>query len=126
MTADPILLELLRSRLQAVVDEGALAIEQTAVSPIVAEGKDFACNLLGPGGELLAGGGKVEYKWAGARNVVATTLQRHGDTIAAGDVFAANDPHHGGGNHPQDIEICRPVFVGDRLDRKRVGEGSGG
>jgi N-methylhydantoinase B len=112
---DPILLELLRSRFQAVVDEGALAIEQTAVSPIVAEGKDFACNLLGPGGELLAGGGKVEYKWAGARNVVATTLERHGGTIVAGDVFAANDPHHGGGNHPQDIEICRPVFVGDRL-----------
>ena len=113
--ADPILLELLRSRLQAVVDEGALAIEQTAVSPIVAEGKDFACNLLGPRGELLAGGGKVEYKWAGARNVVATTLERHGGTIVAGDVFAANDPHHGGGNHPQDIEICRPVFVGDEL-----------
>ena len=81
------------------------------MSPIVAEGKDFACNLLGPGGELLAGGGKVEYKWAGARNVVATTLERHGDTIVPGDVFAANDPHHGGGNHPQDIEICRPVFV---------------
>ena len=114
-TADPILLELLRSRLQAVVDEGALAIEQTAVSPIVAEGKDFACNLLGPGGELLAGGGKVEYKWAGARNVVATTLSRHAGTIVAGDVFAANDPHNGGGNHPQDIEICRPVFVEGRL-----------
>ena len=30
-------------------------------------------------------------------------------------MFAANDPHNGGGNHPQDIEICRPVFVGDEL-----------
>jgi len=113
--ADPILLELLRSRLQAVVDEGALAIEQTAVSPIVAEGKDYSCNILTASGDLLVGGGKVEYKWAGARNVVAATLARHGGTIAPGDVFAANDPHSGGGNHPQDIEICRPVFVGEDL-----------
>jgi N-methylhydantoinase B len=114
-TADPILLEVLRSRLQAVVDEGAVAIEQTAVSPIVAEGKDYSSNILDAAGGLLVGGGKVEYKWAGARNVVQATLARHGATIAPGDVFAANDPHHGGGNHPQDIEICQPVFVGERL-----------
>jgi N-methylhydantoinase B len=45
--------------------------------------------------------------------VVAATLARHGATLAPGDVFAANDPHSGGGNHPQDIEICQPVFVGE-------------
>ena len=112
---DPILLEVTRSRLQSVVDEGAVAIEQTAVSPIVAEGKDYSCNILGPAGELLAGGGKVEYKWAGARNLVEHTLARHGATLAPGDVFVANDPHSGGGNHPQDVEICRPVFVDDTL-----------
>jgi N-methylhydantoinase B len=113
--ADPILLEVLRSRLQSVVDEGALAIEQTAVSPIVAEGKDYSSNILDARGGLLVGGGKVELKWGGARNLVTATLERHGASLAPGDVFAANDPHGGGGNHPQDIEICQPVFVGDRL-----------
>ena len=29
--------------------------------------------------------------------------------------IVANDPHSGGGNHPQDVEICRPVFVGAAL-----------
>ena len=106
----------LRSRLQAVVDEGAVAIEQTAVSPIVAEGKDFACNLLGPGGRAARGrrqgrvqvGRRPQRRRARPSNATAAR-------IVAGDVFAANDPHHGGGNHPQDIEICRPVFVGDEL-----------
>jgi N-methylhydantoinase B len=114
-TTDPIVLEVLRSRLQAVVDEGAVAIERTAVSPIVAEGKDFSTNVLGPAGDVLVGGGKVEYKWPGARNLVRATLARHAGTIAPGDVFAANDPHNGGGNHPQDIEVCRPVFVDGEL-----------
>lgn len=112
---DPILLEVMRSRLQAVVDEGAVAIERTAVSPIVAEGKDFSTNVLSATGDLLVGGGKVEYKWPGARNLVRATLARHGASIAPGDVFAANDPHNGGGNHPQDIEVCHPVHVDGTL-----------
>lgn len=110
-SVDPVLLEVVRSRLQAVVDEGAVAIERTAVSPVVSESKDFSTNLLTPTGDLLVGGGRVEYKWPGARNVVRATLARHGATIAPGDVFAANDPHNGGGNHPQDIEVCRPVHL---------------
>jgi N-methylhydantoinase B len=113
--ADPILLELLRSRLEATADEGALAIEQTAVSPIVAEGKDYSTNLFNARGEVLVGGGRIEYKWASAMNVVQTAIARFGDTIRDGDVFAANDPHDGGGNHPADIEICRPVFADGML-----------
>ena len=113
--ADPIVLEVLRTRLQAVADEAAIAIEQTAVSPVVAEGNDFSSNVLGADGSLLVGGGRIEYKYAGARNVVAATLARFSDSLAPGDVFAANDPHSGGGNHPQDIEICQPVFVDGEL-----------
>jgi len=109
---DPILLELLRARLEAAAEEGALAIEQTAVSPIVADGKDFSTNIFTADGRVLAGGGKVDYKWAAATNAVQAVIARHGADVAPGDVFAANDPHHGGGNHPQDVEICQPVFVG--------------
>ena len=110
-TVDPITMEIFRSRLEAAADEGALAIEQTAVSPVVAEGKDFATNILGPRGDLLVGGGRVDYKWAVAANPVRATIARHRGHIQPGDVFASNDPHDGGGNHPQDVEICSPIFV---------------
>ncbi|HVM65942.1 MAG TPA: hydantoinase B/oxoprolinase family protein [Acidimicrobiales bacterium] len=115
MRADPILLELMRTRLEATAEEGALAIEQTAVSPIVAEGKDFSTNVFNARGEVLVGGGTIEYKWASAMNVVQTVIAQFGASISDGDVFASNDPHDGGGNHAADIEISRPVFADGEL-----------
>ena len=35
--------------------------------------------------------------------------------IDEGDVFIANDPHNGGGLHPQDVVIQQPVFVDGKL-----------
>ena len=42
-------------------------------------------------------------------------MARFPDSIADGDVFIANDPHHGGGLHPQDVMIQRPVFLRGEL-----------
>ena len=38
-------------------------------------------------------------------------MARYGETVADGDVYLSNDPHHGGGLHPQDVMVQRPVFV---------------
>ncbi len=112
---DPIALELLRSQLQAVVEEAAGAIERTAISPVVTESKDYSATLLDPEGNLVAGGGVITYHWVAATRAVRSTLERYGDTIAPGDVFLANDPYDGGGLHPNDVFVQRPVFVDGRL-----------
>ena len=44
--SDAIELELLRSQLQAVVEEAADTIERTAISPVVTESKDYSATLL--------------------------------------------------------------------------------
>ena len=44
-----------------------------------------------------------------------STIARFGDTIAPGDVFFANDPHNGGGLHPQDVMVQRPIFLDGEL-----------
>jgi N-methylhydantoinase B len=46
---------------------------------------------------------------------VKAVIKAHGDSLAPGDLFLANDPHHGGALHPQDVFVIRPVFVGATL-----------
>jgi len=114
-TIDPISLEVLRSRLEAIGDEAAAALERTAISPVVTESKDYSCTMLDAQGRLIMGAGQIQFHFGAASNAVRSTMARFPDSIADGDVFIANDPHHGGGLHPQDVMIQRPVFLHGQL-----------
>ena len=112
---DPITLEVLRSRLEAIGEEAGAALGRTAISPVVTESKDYSCTLLDAQGRVVVGAGVVEFHFGAASHAVRSTLARHGETIAPQDVFMANDPHNGGGLHPQDVMVQRPIFLGDEL-----------
>jgi N-methylhydantoinase B len=111
---DPIDLEVLRSRLEAIGELSASAVEHTAISPVVTEAKDYSFTLLDASGGLIIGAGQIEFHFGAASHAVKSTIARHGDTIARGDVFLANDPHYGGGLHPQDVMVQRPIYWADR------------
>lgn len=116
ITDDPIIPELLRSRLEAIGQEAGDAVQQTAISPIVTESKDYSVTILDADGSVISATGLIDLHFGAVMHAVRTTIEVHGGTIAAGDVFIANDPHSGGGLHPQDIVIQRPVFVdGERV-----------
>ncbi len=108
---DGVELQLLRSRLQAVADEGAIAIERTAISPVIAECRDYSCTLVDGDGALMVAGGAVTHHFGVCGPAVGVTLATHGATIADGDVFFSNDPFNGGGLHAQDVLVQVPVFV---------------
>jgi N-methylhydantoinase B len=112
---DPITLEVLRSRLEAIAEDAAATVERTGVNPIITESHDFGVTLLDADGNLLAGGGWVSLHWIASTRAVQATIAKFGDTIAPGDVFLANDPYNGGGLHANDALVQRPIFVGDRL-----------
>jgi N-methylhydantoinase B len=112
---DPITLEVLRSRLQATAEEGAITIERTAISPVIAESRDYSCTLLEANGDLIVAGGAISHHFGVCGHAVRTTLAGHGDSLAPGDIFFANDPHDGGGLHAQDVLIQLPVFADGRL-----------
>jgi N-methylhydantoinase B len=112
---DAIGLEVLRTRLAAIAEEGALTIERTACNPVIAESRDCSCTLLDSDAQLLIGGGAVAHHFGVCDHAVQSTVAMHGETIAPGDVFIANDPHNGGGLHYQDVVVQRPVFVDGRI-----------
>ena len=107
---DPIMVEVFRTRLEAIGQEAGAAIENTAISPVVTETKDYSVTIFDGAGSLIHGTSKIAGHFGASMNAVAATLARHGDGIAEGDVFIANDPHSGGGFHPQDVIVQRPVF----------------
>jgi N-methylhydantoinase B len=112
--ADPIAPEILRTRLEAIGQEAGAAVEQTAISPIVTESKDYSVTICDAEGSIISATGVVDSHFGAVMHAVRSTIARHGDSIAEGDVFIANDPHSGGGLHPQDVVIQRPVFCGSR------------
>jgi len=112
---DLIGVEVLRSRLEALGREAGLAIERTAISPVVSETKDYSVTIIDAEGRLVTGTGYITGHFGASVNAVRATIGRHGDTIAPGDVFLANDPHNGGGLHPNDVIVQRPVFAEGRV-----------
>jgi N-methylhydantoinase B len=112
---DPITVEVLRSRLEAIGREAGLAVERTAISPVVSETKDYSVTISDAEGRLITGIGYITGHFGASVQAVRATMARHGATIAPGDVFLANDPHNGGGLHPNDVIVQKPAFVGGRL-----------
>ncbi len=108
---DPIDLEVLRSRLETIGEQACRAVEQTAVSPAVTESKDYSVTLLDRDGNLIHGSGAVIFHYGAASHAVRSTIEAHGDTVRPGDVFLSNDPHNGGGLHPQDVMVQQPIFA---------------
>jgi N-methylhydantoinase B len=111
---DPIAPEILRTMLEAIGQEAGAAVEQTAISPIVTESKDYSVTICDGDGAMLSGTGVQALHFGAAMHAVCATIAAHGDSVAEGDVFVANDPHSGGGVHPQDVVIQRPIFVAGR------------
>ena len=54
---DPIAPEILRTRLEAIGQEAGAAVEQTAISPVVTESKDYSVTICDPRGSVICGAG---------------------------------------------------------------------
>ncbi|HEX3724135.1 MAG TPA: hydantoinase B/oxoprolinase family protein [Nitrolancea sp.] len=117
--ADKILLEVLRNRFQAIVDEMGYVVLRTGHTVFVKETGDFGVALASTRGEVYA----TPYR-VGVHLMVGNPLQ---DSIRyveerlggchEGDVFLCNDPVTSGGmaTHLPDIYIWKPIFDNGEL-----------
>ncbi|HEX3722663.1 MAG TPA: hydantoinase B/oxoprolinase family protein, partial [Nitrolancea sp.] len=113
---DPITLEILWSRLIAIIDEASATLVRTSFSTIVRESNDFACVLLDSAGNSMAQSTLSIPSFIGTLPVtVRHFLTRFpASTLHPGDILITNDPWLGTG-HLNDINIAMPIFHHDRL-----------
>jgi N-methylhydantoinase B len=113
---DPIMLEVIWSRLIAVCNEQAAALVRTSFTPSVAEAGDLSACVFDARGRLLAQAvtgtpGHINSMEVCIRHLLAA---HPAATLRPGDVLITNDPWQTSG-HLHDVTVVTPAFAGERL-----------
>ena len=108
---DPVLIEVLWSRVLSVVNEQQVALQRTAFSTIVRETQDLACGVFDTNGWMMA---QSITGTPGHINAMATGVRHFLNeyppgTLRPGDVLITNDPWMTAGQI-NDITVLTPVF----------------
>ncbi|WP_319531979.1 hydantoinase B/oxoprolinase family protein [uncultured Cohaesibacter sp.] len=111
ITANPIALEVMWSRLVNVAEEMWSTVCRTAFSLIISESQDFGCAILDANGETLAHSARVMpvFNLTLPMAVKAIIKRYPVETMKPGDVYITNDPWLCAG-HLYDLAIVTPVF----------------
>jgi 5-oxoprolinase (ATP-hydrolysing) len=109
---DPVMLEIFNNAFMNIAEQMGLRLQNTAHSVNIKERLDFSCALFDGGGALIANAPHMPVHLGSMGESVRSVLRRHGAAcgMQAGDVYALNDPYHGG-THLPDITVVTPVFL---------------
>lgn len=113
---DPIVLEVIRTRVTSIVDEAAKVIVRTSFSMLLNEANDYSCVLTDDRGMLLAQNTASLPSFIGTLpNTVRHFVEVIGiPSMRPGDVLITNNPWKGSG-HLNDVQLVKPVFHENRL-----------
>ncbi|MEV6056883.1 hydantoinase B/oxoprolinase family protein [Streptomyces sp. NPDC052107] len=115
-TVDPVMLEVFNNLFMSIAEQMGVRLESTAHSVNIKERLDFSCALFAPDGSLIANAPHIPVHLGSMGESIKEVLRRNQGSIRPGDVYAINDPYHGG-THLPDITVVTPVFdeTGERL-----------
>ncbi|MFJ3438072.1 hydantoinase B/oxoprolinase family protein [Streptomyces cyaneofuscatus] len=111
---DPVMLEVFNSLFMSIAEQMGVRLENTAHSVNIKERLDFSCALFDAGGNLIANAPHIPVHLGSMGESIKEVLRRNEGTLRPGDVYAINDPYHGG-THLPDVTVVTPVFEGDEL-----------
>jgi 5-oxoprolinase (ATP-hydrolysing) len=114
--ADPVLLEIFNNLFMAIAEQMGVRLEATSQSVNIRERLDFSCALFDPDGGLVANAPHMPVHLGSMGATVQEVTRRRAGTMRRGDVYAVNDPYHGG-THLPDVTVVTPVFgpAGDEI-----------
>ncbi|MGW7199284.1 hydantoinase B/oxoprolinase family protein [Streptomyces chryseus] len=109
---DPVMLEVFNNLFMAVAEQMGVRLENTAHSVNIKERLDFSCALFDAHGNLVANAPHIPVHLGSMGESIKEVLRRNEGVMRPGDVYAVNDPYHGG-THLPDITVVTPVFDAD-------------
>ncbi|MFC9556079.1 hydantoinase B/oxoprolinase family protein [Rhodococcus sp. NPDC056960] len=112
-TADPVIAQVVRSRLVAITDQMRLALQAVSGSPTVTEASDFFTGLYLPDGSFATMGHQVTFE-APPVGALIRHLLNADSPLVDGDRIIGNDPFVGA-LHQNDLQMCAPLFVDGEL-----------
>ena len=112
---DPVTLEVLRGRFDAVADEIEHTLLKASYSSIVSEAQDATAAVFDARGRTVAQACAIPIH-LGALSELGRRFYRQYPPGKArpGDLYIVNDPY-AGGTHLPDFGVASPVFLGDEL-----------
>ncbi|MGA5049207.1 hydantoinase B/oxoprolinase family protein [Streptomyces arboris] len=111
---DPVMLEVFNSLFMSIAEQMGVRLENTAHSVNIKERLDFSCALFDADGNLIANAPHIPVHLGSMGESIKEVLRRNEGTLRPGDVYAINDPYHGG-THLPDVTVVTPVFEEDEL-----------
>lgn len=109
---DPVMLEVFNNLFMSIAEQMGVTLENTARSVNIKERLDFSCALFDARGNLIANAPHIPVHLGSMGESIKEVLHRNAGTMRPGDVYAINDPYHGG-THLPDVTVVTPVFDED-------------
>jgi 5-oxoprolinase (ATP-hydrolysing) len=109
---DPVLLEIFNNLFMSIAEQMGTRLEATSQSVNIRERLDFSCALFDPEGNLVANAPHIPVHLGSMGTTVKEVIRRRAGRMKPGDVYAVNDPYHGG-THLPDVTVITPVFARD-------------
>jgi 5-oxoprolinase (ATP-hydrolysing) len=106
---DPVLLEIFNNLFMSIAEQMGARLESTAQSVNIKERLDFSCALFDPAGNLIANAPHMPVHLGSMGASVQEVIRRRAGAMKPGDVYAVNDPYHGG-THLPDVTVITPVY----------------
>ena len=108
-TVDPVMLEVFNNLFMNIAEQMGLQLQNTAYSVNIKERLDFSCALFDAQGNLIANAPHMPVHLGSMSESIKTVIARNAGAMKPGDVYALNDPYHGG-THLPDVTVVTPVF----------------
>ncbi|MBH0121928.1 hydantoinase B/oxoprolinase family protein [Rhodococcus sp. CX] len=112
-STDPVVRQVVRSRLIAITDQMRLALQSVSGSPTVTEASDFFTGIYLPDGAFVTMGHQVTFEAPPVGSLIRHLLAK-GVKLQDGDRIIGNDPFVGA-LHQNDVQMCAPLVVDGEL-----------